>query len=92
MFKTKANRIFLIQILSTLYGVSRNHINMKQKIDLLGFAVNLHEAAHGMKKPWKKVVRPSIFVMPTAEAAHSGKWHIAGCEPDYPEHITWEVL
>ena len=27
----------------------------------------------------KKEVRPSMFDMPTAETAHSGKWHIAGC-------------
>jgi len=26
--------------------------------------------------------------MPTAEAAHSGKWHIAGCQPDMPIHRT----
>ena len=37
----------------------------------------------------KKEVRPSMFGMPTAEAAHSGKWHIAGCMPDMPEHRTW---
>ena len=34
-------------------------------------------------------VRPSMFGMPTAEAAHSGKWHIAGCQPDMPIHRTW---
>ena len=30
-----------------------------------------------------------MFGMPTAEAAHSGKWHIAGCQPDMPIHRTW---
>ena len=37
----------------------------------------------------KKEVRPSMFGMPTAEVAHSGKWHIAGCMPDMPTHRTW---
>ena len=27
--------------------------------------------------------------MPTAEAAHSGKWHIAGCLTGIPIHRTW---
>ena len=54
MTETEANRMLLGQILSTCYGVSRNHITMKQKIDMLGFAMNLHEAAQGIKKPWKK--------------------------------------
>ena len=40
----------------------------------------------------KKEVKPSMFGMPTAEAAHSGKWHIAGCMPDMPEHRTWGCL
>ena len=46
MTETEANRMLLGQILSTCYGVSRNHITMKQKIDMLVFAMNLHEAAH----------------------------------------------
>ena len=37
----------------------------------------------------KKEVKPSMFGMPTQEAWESGKWHIAGCQPDYPEHRTW---
>ena len=37
----------------------------------------------------KKEVRPSIFGMPTPEVWESGKWHIAGCEQDYPKHRTW---
>ena len=50
MTEVEANRMLLGQILSTCYGVSRNHITMKQKIDMLGFALNLHERAHGNKK------------------------------------------
>ena len=30
----------------------------------------------------KREVKPSMFGMPTEEAFRSGKWHIAGCEPD----------
>ena len=37
----------------------------------------------------KKEVRPSIFGMPTQEAWESGKYHIAGCQPDFPKHRTW---
>ena len=32
----------------------------------------------------KKEVRPSMFGMPTAEAAHSGKWAIMGCTLEIP--------
>ena len=60
MTETEANRMFLGQILSTCYGVSRNHINMKQKIDMLGFAMNLHEAAHGNKETLEKDQLDSI--------------------------------
>ena len=58
--ETEANRMFLGQILSTCYGVSRNHITMKQKIDMLGFAMNLHEAAHGNKETMEKDQLDSI--------------------------------
>ena len=34
----------------------------------------------------KREVRPSIFGMPTEEVFRSGKWHIAGCQPDFPKH------
>ena len=37
----------------------------------------------------KREVRPSIFGMPTEEVFKSGKWHIAGCMPDFPKHRTW---
>ena len=43
----EANKILLGQVLSVCYAVDRNHINMKQKIDMLGFALNVHEQAHG---------------------------------------------
>ena len=43
----EANKILLGQVLSVCYAVDRNHITMKQKIDMLGFALNLHERAHG---------------------------------------------
>ena len=46
----EANKILLGQVLSVCYAVDRNHINMKQKIDMLGFALNLHERAHGNKQ------------------------------------------
>ena len=60
MTENEANRMFLGQILSTCYGVSRNHITMKQKIDMLGFAMNLHEAAHGNKETMEKDQLDSI--------------------------------
>ena len=41
----EANKILLGQVLSVCYAVDRNHITMKQKIDMLGFALNLHERA-----------------------------------------------
>ena len=50
MSDIEANKILLGQILSTCYGVSQNHITMKQKIDMLGFALNLHERSHGNKQ------------------------------------------
>ena len=37
----------------------------------------------------KREVKPSMFGMPTEEAFRSGKWHIAGCEPDFPRHRDW---
>ena len=37
----------------------------------------------------KREVKPSMFGMPTQEVWESGKWHIAGCQPDFPEHRTW---
>ena len=46
----EANKILLGQVLSVCYAVDRNHITMKQKIDMLGFALNLHERAHGNKQ------------------------------------------
>ena len=46
----EANKILLGQVLSICYAVDRNHITMEQKIDMLGFALNLHERAHGNKK------------------------------------------
>ena len=46
----EANKILLGHVLSVCYAVERNHINMKQKIDMLGFALNLHERAHGNKQ------------------------------------------
>ena len=60
MDENEANRMFLGQILSTCYGVSKNHITMKQKIDMLGFAMNLHEAAHGNKETIEKDQLDSI--------------------------------
>ena len=27
--------------------------------------------------------------MPTPYVFESGKWHIAGCEPDFPKHRDW---
>ena len=46
MTETEANRMLLGQVLSTCYGVSRNHITMKQRIEMLGFAMNFHAAAN----------------------------------------------
>ena len=46
----EANKILLGQVLSVCYALDRNHITMKQKIDMLGFALNLHERAHGNKQ------------------------------------------
>ena len=46
----EANKILLGQVLSVCYAVDRNHITMKQKIDMLGFALNLHERAHENKQ------------------------------------------
>ena len=46
----EANKMLLGQVLSVCYAVDRNHITMEQKIDMLGFALNLHERAHGNKK------------------------------------------
>ena len=50
MSNIEANKILLGQVLSVCYAVDRNHITMKQKIDMLGFALNLHERAHGNKQ------------------------------------------
>ena len=50
MSDNEANKILLGQVLSVCYAVDRTHITMKQKIDMLGFALNLHERAHGNKK------------------------------------------
>ena len=50
MNNIEANKILLGQVLSVCYAVDRNYITMKQKIDMLGFALNLHERAHGNKK------------------------------------------
>ena len=54
MSDNEANKIFLGQVLSICYGVDKNHITMKQKIDMLGFAINLHEVAHKNKKSKEK--------------------------------------
>ena len=50
MSDIEANKILLGQVLSVCYAVDRYHITMKQKIDILGFALNLHERAYGNKK------------------------------------------
>ena len=50
MSDIEANKILLGQVLSVCYAVDRNHVTMKQKIDMLGFALNLHERAHRNKK------------------------------------------
>ena len=54
MSDIEANKILLGQVLSVCYAVDRNHITLKQKIDMLGFALNLHERAHGNKKTLKE--------------------------------------
>ncbi len=46
----EANKILLGQVISVCYAVDRNHITMKQKIDMLGFALNLHQRGHGNKQ------------------------------------------
>ena len=51
----ETNKILLGQVLSVCYAVDRNHITMKQKIDMLGFALNLHERAHENKEPYNKI-------------------------------------
>ena len=48
--EVEANKILLGQVLSVCYAVDRNHITMEQKIDMLGFALNLHERAHRNKQ------------------------------------------
>ena len=59
----EANKILLGQVLSVCYAVDRNHVTMKQKIDMLGFALNLHERAHGNKKNIQEdQMRPVIFM------------------------------
>ena len=50
MTEIEANKILLGQVLSVCYAVDRNHITMKQKKDMLGFALNVHEEAHGNKQ------------------------------------------
>ena len=50
MSDIEANKILLGQVLSVCYAVDRKHITMEQKIDMLGFALNLHERAHGNKQ------------------------------------------
>tara|TARA_B100000212_G_scaffold332290_1_gene300422 strand:+ start:701 stop:1018 length:318 start_codon:yes stop_codon:yes gene_type:complete len=60
MTENEANKMPLDQILSTCYGVSRNHITIEQKIDMLGFAMNLHESAHGNKETMEKDQLDSI--------------------------------
>ena len=54
MSDIETNKILLGQVLSVCYAVDRNHITMKQKIDILGFALNLHERAHGNKQTIKE--------------------------------------
>ena len=56
----EANKILLGQMLSVCYAVDRNHITMKQKIDMLGFALNLHERAHGNQKTIEEDMMNSI--------------------------------
>ena len=56
----EANKILLGQMLSVCYAVNRNHITMKQKIDMLGYALNLHERAHGNKQTIEEDMMNSI--------------------------------
>ena len=56
----EANKIWLGQMLSVCYAVDRNHITMKQKIDMLGYALNLHERAHGNKQTIEEDMMNSI--------------------------------
>ena len=56
----EANKILLGQMLSVCYAVDRNHITMKQKIDMLGFALNLHERAHGNQQTIEEDMMNSI--------------------------------
>jgi len=56
----EANKILLGQMLSVGYAVDRNHITMKQKIDMLGYALNLHERAHGNKQTTEEDMMNSI--------------------------------
>ena len=60
MSDIEANKILLGQMLSVCYAVDRNHITMKQKIDMLGFALNLHERAHGNKQTIEEDMMNSI--------------------------------
>ena len=60
MSDIEANKILLGQMLSVCYAVDRNHITMKQKIDILGFALNLHERAHGNKQTIEEDMMNSI--------------------------------
>ena len=60
MSDIEANKILLGQMLSVCYAVDRNHITMKQKIDMLGFALNLHERAHGNKQTIQEDMMNSI--------------------------------
>ena len=54
MSDIEPNKILLGQVLSVCYAVDRNHITMKQKIDMLGFALTLHDSTHGNKKNIKE--------------------------------------
>ena len=56
----EANKILLGQMLSVCYAVDRNHITMEQKIDMMGFALNLHERAHGNKQTIEEDMMNSI--------------------------------
>ena len=51
----EANKILLGQVLSVCYAVDRNHITMKQKIEMLGFALNLHNVLMKINEPYKKI-------------------------------------
>ena len=54
MSDIEAKKILHGEVLSECYAVDRNHISMKQKIDILGFSLNFHEHAHGNKKNIQK--------------------------------------